>query len=332
MDEITRGMDMSKSPIATCYLFTAFCLLSMTLAACASPTASSSGSNNHHSLSTNSGPITYSTNPNDVLVRTFRGGGNLGTLEISPEISIYGDGAYILGPGVNMQQGKLNSNELDRLLHTLVDTDGLLGLNRQQFYDLPDQNAVLLQLTLNGKHYEYLYGQFGNLQESARDMDEYHRLGYALASIAQALSGPLQTYNGTSMVLLVHQNFNPDLTQTIPSWTFLDFTLEQIAAYECGFTPPDQTGPNADSGCLTFTVPYAAQLLTARQLQQISSLLNRHRQEVFYEQGLYYTVAIRPLLPDELPAQMLAMFGSRELSYITVPLHKGAVPIITPTP
>jgi hypothetical protein len=325
-------MYMSKSPHVACYLLTVLCLLSMTLVACASPTASPSGSNKHHSLSTNSGPITYSTSPDDVLVRTFRGGGNMGTLETSPEISIYGDGAYILGPGVYMQQGRLNSNELDRLLHTLVDTYRLLGLNRQQFYDLPDQNATLLQLTLNGKHYEYLYGQFGNLQESARDMDEYHRLGNALASIAQALSGPLQTYNGTSMALLVHQVFNPDLTQTIPSWTFPDFTLEQIAAYECGFTPHDETGPNADSGCLTFTVPHAAQLLTTQQLQQISLLLKGNRQGVFYEQGLYYTVAIRPLLPDELPTRMLAMFGSRELSYITVPLHKGAVPITTPTP
>jgi hypothetical protein len=325
-------MYLSKSSNVTCYLLTVFCLLSMTLAACASPTASLSSSNNHHSLSTSSGPITYSTSPNDVLVRIFRGGGNMGTLETSPEISIYGDGAYILGPGIYMQQGRLNSNELDRLLHTLVDTYRLLGLNRQQFYDLPDQNATLLQLTLNGNHYEYLYGQFGNLQESTREMDEYHRLGNALASIAQALSGPLQTYNSTSMALLVHQVFNPHLTQTIPSWIFPDFTLEQVATYECGFTPPDETGPNADSGCLTFTVPHAAQLLTARQLQQISSLLNGHRQGVFYEQGLYYTVVIRPLLPDELPTQMLAMFGSRELSYITVPLHKGAIPIITPTP
>src|SRR6266567_4673888 len=109
-------MYMSRSPNVTCYLFSLFCFLSIILAACASPTASPSGSNNHHSLSTNSGPITYSTSPNDVLVRTFRGGGNMGTLEISPEISIYGDGAYILGPGVYMQQGKLNSDEL-ALLH-----------------------------------------------------------------------------------------------------------------------------------------------------------------------------------------------------------------------
>jgi len=321
--ELASGMAIRQSLVV-------ICCLSMILVACASPTASPSGSNNHHSLSTQSGPITYSTTSNDVLVRTFRGGGNMGTLEISPEISIYGDGAYILGPGVDMQQGRLNSDELDRLLHTLVDTDGLLGLNRQQFYDLPDQNATLLQLTLNGKHYEYLYGQFGNLQESARDMDEYHRLGNALASIIGALSKPLQAYNGTSMALLVHQVFNPDLTQTIPSWTFPDFTLDQVAAYECGITPQDLTGPDADSGCLTFTVPHATLLLTARQAQQITSLLNGHRQGVFYEQGLYYSAAIRPLLPDELPAQMLAMFGSRELSYITVPLHKGPIPVITP--
>jgi len=322
---------MRKSSNVTCRFLMAFCLLCMMLAACAGPSVSLPAGNNQHSLSTSSGPITYSTSPNDVLVRTFHGGGNLGTLEISPEISIYGDGTYILGPGLYMQQGKLDNNALDRLLHTLVDTDGLLVLKRQQFYDLPDQNATLLQLTLNGKQNEYLYGQFGNLQESTGDMDEYHRLGNALASIVQALSGPLQTYDGIAMALLAHLDFNADLTQTIPPWTFPDFTLNQVATYECGLIPPDQTGPNADTGCLTFTVPHAAQLLTAQQLQAISSLLNGHRQGIFYDQGLYYTVAIRPLLPDELPAQMLAMFGSRELSYVTVPLNKGPIPTITPT-
>lgn len=329
--DTSENVHMRKSSNVACCFLTASYLLCIIVAGCASPAASLPAGNNQHSLSTSSGPITYSTSPNDVLVRIFHGGGNQGTLEISPEISIYGDGTYILGPGLYMRQGKLDSNELDRMLHTLVDTDRLLVLNRQQFYDLPDQNAALLQLTLNGDHYEYLYGQFGNLQESARDMDEYHRLGNALVSIVQALNGPLQAYNGKSMALLAHQDFNPDLTQTIPSWTLPDFTLDQVATYECGLIPPDQTGPNADTGCLTFTVPHAVQLLTAQQLQAISSLLNGRRQGTFYEQGLYYTVAIRPLLPDELPAQMLAMFGSRELSYVTVPLHKGPIPAITPT-
>lgn len=322
---------MRKSSHVACCFLTAFSLLCMMLAACAIPPVSLPASNKQHSLSTSSGPITYSTGPNDVLVRVFHGGGNLGTLEISPEISLYGDGTFILGPGLSMQQGKLDTNALDSLLHTLVDTDRLLVLSRQQFYDLPDQNATLLQLTLNGKHYEYLYGQFGHLQESASEMDEYRRLGNALAGIVQTLNGPLQVYNGTAMALLAHLDFNADLTQPIPPWTFPDFTLDQVATYECGPTPPDQTGPNADTGCLTFTVPHAAQLLTTQQSQAISSLLNGQRQEIFYEQGLYYAVAIRPLLPDELPAQMLAMFGSRELSYITVPLHEGPIPAITPT-
>jgi len=322
---------MRKASNAACCLLTTFCLLCMMLAACASPSISLPASNNQHSLSTSSGPITYSTSPNDVLVRTFHGGGNLGTLEISPEISIYGDGIYILGPGLNLRQGKLDNNELDRMLHTLVDTDGLLVLNRQQFYDLPDQNATLLQLTLNGKRYEYLYGQFGNLQESARDMDEYKRLGNALANIVQALNGSLQTFNGISMALLVHQDYNADLTQMIPAWTLPDFTLDQVATYECGLIPPDLTGPNADTGCLTYTVPRAALILSAQQLQAISSLLNGQRQGIFSEQGLYYAVAIRPLLPDELPTQMLAMFGSRQSSYVTVPLHEGPIPAMTPT-
>ena len=92
----------------------------------------------------------------------------MGALAFSPQVSIYGDGTYILGPGYQMRWGKLDTGALQQLLHTLVDTGGLLGLSRQQFYDVPDQNATLLQLTLNNKHYEFLYGKFGTLQESAK--------------------------------------------------------------------------------------------------------------------------------------------------------------------
>ncbi len=90
-----------------CWLFIMACLLSLQLTACTSPAGAPSSSSKHHSLPTNNGPISYSTGPNDVIMRTFHGGGNPGTLEISPEISIYGDGTYILGPGLYMQQGEL---------------------------------------------------------------------------------------------------------------------------------------------------------------------------------------------------------------------------------
>ena len=105
-----------------------------------------------------------------------------------------------------MHEGQLNSAALQQLLHTLVDTDGLLKLSRQQFYDIPDQNATQLQLTLNGTHYTYLYGAFGNLQESAQDIDGYRRLGMALTSIRDALNGSTHAYSSQNMILLVHQD------------------------------------------------------------------------------------------------------------------------------
>jgi hypothetical protein len=214
---------------------------------------------------------------------------------------------------------------LDQLLHTLVDTDGLLNLNRRQFYDLSDQNATLLQITLSGTYSEFWYGQFGNVQESTQDLHEYHRLGHALTSITEALAGSTQDYQSASMALLVHQDFSPDLTHTILSWTLPDFTLAQVATYECGPVPRDETGPNADTGCLTFTVPRRAVLLTAQQLPVITSLLHGQQQGEFSEQGLYYTAATRPLLPDEATSLMLAMLGSQQLSYSGVPLHEGAI-------
>ena len=301
--------------------------------ACDSITNNSSKNNAKQTLSISSGTtITYTTSPQDVLIRTFYGGGKLGTFEMSPEISIYGDGTYILGPGLQMQQGRLQAAALQQLLNKLVDTYSLLKLNKQQYYDIPDQNATVLQLMLNDKEYTYLYGPFGNVQESAQDISEYQRLGKALTSITEALIGPTHKYTSQEMVLLVHQTFSPDLSQSIPYWYFQDFTLFQLSVYECGLIQPDLTGPNADTGCLIYTVPHTALLLNAQQLQQIKTLLHGQEQAVFLERRAYYSVTLRPLLPDEIEQKTLAMFGSQELSYVGVSLAEGPVPIPTLTP
>src|SRR5947209_17696163 len=128
-----------------------FPLIGALLSACDSSFLSSTNTSSHSTLPTNNGPITYSTSPSDVLIRTFYGWGNMGTLAFSPQVSIYGDGTYILGPGYQMHWGKLDTGALQQLLHALVDTVGLRNLKRQQFYDVPDQDAALLQFTLNNK-------------------------------------------------------------------------------------------------------------------------------------------------------------------------------------
>ncbi len=308
-------------------------LLFMLLAACTSTTNSTSKTGSvRQTLPGSNGSITYSAGAEDVLIRVFRGGGNSGTLEVSPEVSIYGDGSYILGPGYQMREGTLSTNALQQLLHTLVDTDHLLSLSQQQFSDTPDQNFTLLQLSLNGKQYQYVYGTFGTLSESEQAVSDYHHLDAALTAITDALNGATHPYRGQNMTLLVHQDFSPDLTQNIPDWTLPDFTLYQLATYECGAIPQDITGPNADTGCLTYTVPQHALLLSADQQRTILALLKGRQSGDFVEQGLYYAVNLRPLLPDELPEQALAMFGSGELSYNPVPLFSGPVPQITPTP
>ncbi len=308
------------------------CLMSLLFSACDS-SQNTNQTKQSHTFSTNSGTtITYSSSPQDVLIRTFYGGGRLGTLEISPEISVYGDGSFILGPGLNMQEGQLTTDALEQLLHTLVDTDRLLTFSQQQFYDVPDQNATFLQLNIDQHSYNFEYGPFGNLSESAQAIDEYHHLGNALTSIRDAMNGPLHRYTGTSSALLAHQDFSPDLTQVIPTWTLKDIDLANLAIYECGVIPVDQTGPNADMGCLTYTVPRAALALTAQQKQRILSLLQGKNQGVFLEGGLYYSVSLRALLPDELPSLRLAMLGSDEFSYSGIPLSSGPVPTPVPTP
>jgi PBP1b-binding outer membrane lipoprotein LpoB len=314
-----------------CLLLFALLLL---LASCSTaPSSSSTKGTSHTTLSTNTGTMTYSASPQDVILRTFYGGGTMGTLEMSPDISIYGDGTYLLGPGIQMREGHMSTNALQQLLHELVDNDGLLGFHRQQFYDIPDQNMTLLQLNLNGKNYAWYYGQFGSLQESTQDMGEYHALGQALATITQSISGSTHSYTSTNVALLVHQDFSPDVTKKIPVWTLPDFTLDAVAMYECGITPPDQTGPNADTGCLSFTVPHYAYLLSPQQSQTIQAILKGQQVGVFFEQDTqnYYSVVLRPLLPDELLKQMLAMYGSAELNYVGIPLHSGSIPKPTPS-
>ena len=325
--------DRGHNKVRYRFLLIMFCALMILITACDSGANTSSTNNAKQTLSTSSGStITYSTRPQDVLIRTFFGGGKLGTFEMSPEISIYGNGTYILGPGLQMQQGRLQADALQQLLNKLVDAYALLKLNKQQFYDIPDQNATVLQLMLNGKEYTYLYGPFGNLQENAQDINEYQRLGKALTSITEALVGPTHKYTSQEMVLFVHQTFSPDLSHSIPYWYFQDFTLFQLSTYECGPIPPDLTGPNADTGCLTYTVPHTALMLNTQQLQEIKALLHGQEQGVFLENGLYYSVILRPLLPDEQEQKMLAMFGSQELSYAGVSLVEGPVPIPTSTP
>jgi hypothetical protein len=310
-----------------------FIFIILLVTACDSGPHTSSSKGTKQTLSVSSGStITYNTGAHDVLIRTFFGGGKLGTFEMSPEISIYGDGSYILGPGLQMQQGKLQPGALQKLLNTLVDTYSLLKLSKQQFYDVPDQNATLLQLMLNDKVYNYLYGPFGNMQESAQDRSDYQRLGNALTSINESLVGNTHPYTSQNMILLVHQTFSPDLTQSIPSWNFQGFTLFQLSTFECGLIPPDVTGPNADTGCLTYTIPHTALLLTTRQLQQIKALLRGQEHAVFLEKDVYYAVTLRYLLPDEFEQKTIAMFGSQELNYTGVPLSEGPVPIPTPTP
>ncbi|HJT56043.1 MAG TPA: hypothetical protein VJ761_06095 [Ktedonobacteraceae bacterium] len=312
------------------------CLLVMLLTACntGSSSSSSTSTGQKASLSTgNNGTITYSTGVQDVLIRMFYGGGNSGSFEMSPDISIYGDGTFILGPGLRMQEGSIDSSSLQQLLNTLVVSDGLLKLSQQTFYDVPDQNATVLQLSVNGKQYEYVYGPFGNLpeSESSQALGDYRHLGNALTSIQDAIRGPTHTYTNSTMALLVHQDFSPDLTRTIPSWSLQDFTLYQVATFECGAIPQDITSPNADTGCLTYTLPRMAELLSARQRQAIISLLKGQPEGDFEEQGLYYHVVLRPLLPDELAQKTLAMYGSAQLNYMGVPIHQGAVPTPEPT-
>ncbi len=310
-------------------------LLALLLSACGSSSTSQSTAGSTSSVSSagsTSQQVTYSNSPQDVVLRTFYGGGIYGALQFAPSISLYGDGTYILGAN---RQGKLDDGTFQNLLHTITDTYGLLNFKRQQFSDIQDQNATFLEITLNGKSQEFMYGSFGNQQESSQDMDEYHRLNSILTSINETLKGSTSPYTSNNVALLVHQTFGPTTGLT---WPVTDFTLAQASAYECGLLPPDETSHNLETGCLKYLIPHNVILLNGAQTQAISNALPAQqqsslRQGLFNEGDAYYTVTLRPLLPDEIAKKSVAMFGSAQSSYTAVPLLNGQVPPVpTPTP
>jgi hypothetical protein len=294
------------------------------------PSTQPSGQKTTFTGSSTQQQISYDANTDDVLIRTFYGGGLKGTFNLGPQVSIYGDGTYILGLD---RQGKLDTNTLQQLLDTLVDKDGLLGFKRLQFFDIPDQDATFLDININGKHMEFMYGAFGSQPESAEDKSEYQRLGEALTTISHTLQGPTSAYKGRIFALLARQTFSANLQQTIPNWPLSDFTAAQAATFECGLIPEDDVSSNPDIPCLEFTIPAHAILLNTGQVQSIEAALNGKQQGDFFENGLYYSVILRPLLPDEWLERTLAMFGSAQYQFIGVPLLESTVPPVpTPTP
>jgi hypothetical protein len=272
--------------------------------------------------------ITYSTGPRDVILRTFYGGSLAGTLQLGPRISIYGDGSYTLGLE---RRGQLNSADLQKLLSTLVGTDGLLTLTQQQFFDLPDEDATYLELKLNGKTRELVYGIFGSQPESQQVMTEYQHLGNALQTLNEALSGPTQPYASQDYALFARQVSFVDNTQVIPYWPLTDFTLDQLSTFECGVVPEDTTSTNKEIGCLKYTIPQHALLLSPAQYAALKPQLPLDQPEDFRENGLYYEITMRPLLPDEKQLQTLAMFGGSQITFTGVPLQNGPIPQNTPT-
>ncbi len=268
--------------------------------------------------------ITYSTNAQDVIVRTYYGGGHYGTLPLGPQLSLYGDGTYVIGLE---KQGKISSDAIQKLLSTLVDTDGVLALKRQQFSDVPDQNSTFLELDLNGKHTELVYSNFGSRAESTQDLDEYQRLGKALTTFKESLNDTTQPYATNKFALLVRETATPDRTQPIQTFYLPDFTLAQVAKFECGPNKDEgATSGNPIGPCLQYTRPQGALILKDNQQQTIKTLLGGQQEGQCAQLGLYYNVHLRPLLPDEVSSKKLAMLGSLQFTYEDIPLVEGTPP------
>ncbi|GHO52084.1 hypothetical protein [Ktedonobacter robiniae] len=291
-------------------------LLALGLVACDSGTAKQKQIKTIQQAKANK-QVTYSADPQDVVIRTLYGGGLKGSLSLSPVLSIYGDGTYILG---TERTGKLASDALQQLLDALVNTYDLPDFSQKQFIDIQDLNATYLQLALNNQQTEFAYGSFGHYQTKAQELDEYTRLGKALTAINNTVNATSsQSYKASTYALLARRTFSADPQRDYPFWPLSDYTLEQAATYECGSIPPNENTPNLETPCLKFTIPSHALLLNHGQYQSLKASLNGNS-GTMSEAGLYYTLALRPLLPDEAQTKALAMFGSQQTQFTPVPL------------
>ncbi|GHO50005.1 hypothetical protein [Ktedonospora formicarum] len=306
-------------------IFLALCGCLLLALFASSLTACDSGTPNQKSVKTintknDKPPVTYSGDGKDVVIRTLYGGGLKGSLSFAPEVSIYGDGTYILG---SERKGKLSSDALEKLLDSLVNTYDLPDFGERQFVDIQDMNATYLQLALNNKSMEYAYGSYGHYQPKSSSLDEYGRLGKALTAINDAVNATSNNpYGASAYALLARRTFSANANDTYPLWPLSDFTLEQAATYECGKIPENENTPNLETPCLKFTIPEHAIRLKDEQYQSIKAILSSG-QGIMGEGGLYYNVTLRPLLPDEISSGKLSMLGSQQSSYMAIPLREG---------
>ncbi|GCE17196.1 hypothetical protein [Dictyobacter kobayashii] len=221
----------------------------------------------------------------------------------------------------------MDDDQLQHLLNALINTYGLLALKRQSFSDLPDQNVTLLDLTVNGQVHEIAYGTFGNHPQSPEDMSAYQQVGLAITQIVNTLTGPSQAYHASAAALLVRRAPSYDRVQTSMAWKDTTFTLAQAAQFECG-SPPEDIDPNKESACLKYTIPKQAIILKKAQWQGLQKELGQQSKATFIEHNHYYEVRLRPLLPDEIDSHKLAIFGSAQSNYKSVPLHAAPLPAV----
>src|SRR2546423_15477874 len=98
--------------------FSLLCMVMLLVSASSSASnASTSTPKKSQSISTNNGTITYSASPQDVLIRTFYGGGQTGTLELRPESIIFREERDIFGAGLAMYDRRINNARRSPHLH-----------------------------------------------------------------------------------------------------------------------------------------------------------------------------------------------------------------------
>ncbi|GCE11884.1 hypothetical protein [Tengunoibacter tsumagoiensis] len=265
--------------------------------------------------------VSYRHDSHALIMRTFVAGGVYGTLNLAPQISLYGDGTFIFG---TQQQGQLTGAQLQSVLTTMLQTDGLLTFKRHQFSDLPDQNATFLELNVNDKPLELMYGSFGNQSESDQDLTEYHQLAHALTTLTESLTAPVHPYTSNQEALFVRRSFSPDPAHT-RHYADTSLSLAQLADFECGPLPKDED-LNPEGNCLKYTIPEHAFIPDTQQLASIKNTLQNELHGELNEDELFYEVTLRPLLPDETDQKQVAMFGSAQNTYRAVPLQIGELP------
>ena len=275
--------------------------LALGLVACGDQSVSTSGSTPDSTATTADGQITYSTDPNALLLRIDLSGGFVPVETIFtslPQMSVYGDGTVITqgpqiaiypGPAVpNLLVRTLDEEGIETLLQTALDA-GLVGpapdYGQPPIADAPD---TVVTVNVDGKTYEHRANALGDF--GTGDMGLTETQAEARKALATFVS------SATDLATLVgSDHITAEEPYEITGWRLRATVADSLPTGE----PAPTLTPWPVLGLALASIGECT-AVTGDQASAVTAAMQQANQLTYFtEGGVTYQVLARPLLPDE---------------------------------